>query len=213
MNDFDNNGKSDMEMYFLIVRCVGTTLSCSQMAVQDKCIGRLHLCIINHPLTPALTFITDTHSIQKPSATSESRTAHSLNVRNQPIKMGRSANSRSSRKDIDQHFVRHVLDGYKNGGYIDVLIQELVDQGYRRPSYHEVAHNFLPFGLTLSADRVLNKEHKAEVHRAALSGPFVIDAPMLQFMETDRDGKEVEIKDPVRKQKLAGSVLGGSRRL
>jgi len=126
--------------------------------------------------------------------------------------MGPSASSPSSRKDIDQHFVRHVLDGYKNGGYVDVLIQELVDQGYKRPSYHEIAHNFLPFGLTLSADRVLNKEHKAEVRRAALSVPFVIDASMLQFTETDKDGKEVEIKDPARKRELSDTFFRGGRR-
>lgn len=178
------------------------------MAVQDEQTRRLHLCIINHPLSPALTFITHTHSFKKPFS--------NFRAGNCPqSKRSQSNHQNGTLSQLSQLSQRHRPT--LRQACPRRLQQRRLDPRARRPRVqtpkHEVAHKFLPFGLTLSADRVLNKEHKAEVHRVALSVPFVIDASMLQFLETDRDGKEVEITDPVRKQKLADSVLGSSRRL
>lgn len=117
---------------------------------------------------------------------------------------------RASRKEIDLHFATYLVVGYRNGGFADVLLQDLVDQGYRRPSYHEVAENFLQNGLELSVDRVLNEEdHPAVAHaiQEARSFKLPINASTLQFTERDEDGNKVDVTDPARKQELFDSIF------
>jgi hypothetical protein len=117
---------------------------------------------------------------------------------------------RAPRKEIDVHFAEYLVFGYKNGGFVDVLLQDLVHQGYRRPSYCEVAENFLQNGLELSVDRVLNEEDKpaaAHAIQEARTFKLPINASTLQFTERDEEGNKVNITDPARKQKLFDSMF------
>lgn len=71
-----------------------------------------------------------------------------------------------------------------------MLLQELVDQGYRRPSYDEVAYVFGLLGLTLFADRVQNEEERPAVIRAIERAQFGPEA----MLEDEDDDSEAGLK-------------------
>lgn len=65
----------------------------------------------------------------------------------------------SYRFAIDKDAVKHLIDGYMNGRFIDHLVQDLEDQGYE-VSYKEVVYHFLVHRLIPSADQVLDQDKK-----------------------------------------------------
>ncbi|MCJ1242844.1 hypothetical protein MMC30_000039 [Trapelia coarctata] len=134
---------------------------------------------------------------------------------NSPTAPTAPASSKPAPKRVDEQFVAHFFGAYQNGAYIDVLIQELVDQGYQRPSYSEIAYNLLPYGLQLSADRVLNEADKpaaAQAAEAAGPPPFMMLHPsMIQFTGRDDEGNETVIEDPERCQQLFDSTFTRER--
>ena len=52
-------------------------------------------------------------------------------TRSTPASWSPPSSPRTTRKEFGPHAVKHLVEGYKNGGDIDVPVQELVDQGYR----------------------------------------------------------------------------------
>lgn len=122
-------------------------------------------------------------------------------------------------KDVDRHAITRLIGGYESGEYIDVLVQELVDQGYKRLNYHEIAFQFLLFGLELSEDQVLDEIHKPVVAQAAqaagppakkreVAPPVGVGPSEIRFTVTDEEGKKTVIEDPARKEELFHEIFG-----
>jgi len=104
---------------------------------------------------------------------------------------------------FDRDGFAHLLEGYRNGGYIDVLVQELVDQGYGRVDYDSIAMAFHRCDLELSPDRALDEAEKVLVAEAAANmvPPFLRFAPSaIRFIDRDGEGNMVVLQDPERRR-------------
>lgn len=111
-------------------------------------------------------------------------------------------------KSLDAHAINHLLDGYRRGGYIDVLIKELVDEGYRRPGWHELAFSFSQLSLPLSVDRVLDEAEKpavAEAIRTLFPYPQIYPSDLV-VIEVDEDDNEATVEEPVYEVELSDSA-------
>lgn len=114
-------------------------------------------------------------------------------------------------QELDLYAAHHLLSGYRNGDFIDLLVEALVEQGYQRPSYREIARAFIEADLELSVNRVFCEESKAAVIDAVengVPGYLMFHPSMLILTGVNRRGKEVYIKNPARITRIFNAKYG-----